>query len=201
MIKNNYIISSLLLIVGGILLMTGELIASIAGVVVAGIGTSILAGTLCYNRRKARLRKEALGDPCEIYEELDKDVKRYSLTINTHHEPQCINITLRFKTEVNLKFMYIYFEGEPAPQIERVYEWNMGIKYKDKNITTWKMPDGHWNWTYGSSLHKLPNTHIKIGIKCIAKNPGQNSLIVYLGCDEAGASKHLRMPIEITLGS
>ncbi len=182
--------------------MTGGQGYSIAGAVAASIGTAILILTGLYSWRKSHQRNKALDDPCDIYYENERNDIKYTHTVNTSLEPQYIRFTLKFKTEVNIKCLWITFEGEGelAPDIEEVYEWDMGIKHKPHDHNIWKVEDGGWNWTYNTPLHKHQGDSLNIGVQCIAKESGSSFLLVYLGCTEERAKKHRWLPLEARIG-
>ncbi len=168
----------------------GSIAAIVAGTFAVG---GVILGIYRHYRRKLSLK-----NPCDIYYEPNEDDKEYYYSITASSDPQFINITLKFKTEVYIEFMWIYFKGESAPQREKVYEWNMGIEYKNPNIHTHQAQDGAWNWTYTiTPLHKTRDTYLRIGIKCLAKKPGLSSLVVFLGCAEHEAKRHLKLPLEV----
>ncbi len=125
MIKNRCALVILALLLGGysVYMPTSPwTIASIS--MTAAILAFVLKDAIC-REIKRRKRNNSLQDPFEIYDETGKGNKRKSCLINASPKMQEIKITLKVKTEVNIKFMNIAFDNnDSSPIIKGLYDWN-----------------------------------------------------------------------------
>ena len=157
----------------------------------------ILVGIITYQIAIHYKRKSILKDPFEVYSEpypnkIEKVLKPASA--------QYLQITLKFKTTVNVLSIGLRFEKDDEPlseiRILDLNDWQRSDNKRPANVNEpHEIKNGTWFWEYKERHNRDTNSRITIGIKYETSTMLNGQLRIALSCIET--SKDLLLPFKL----
>lgn len=199
--RNHYTIPNWLVLVAVATIIMGVSNWGIASAIGACVGAGILICSLMHRYCKRKKREKELADPCDLYYEQRIDNIERNLTLYASNEVQHIHITLKFKTEVYVRFIGISIrdtDDKPVNVIRTLGDWYSNNHLKPDYV---REPtgtiDGIWHWTFYDEHQRRLNQRITICIQCVISEPFNGNLRVGISCLETEKEPVLYLPFVI----
>ena len=170
------------------------------GVVIGSITLALVIVAAVVPVIRNIIHKQQLKNSFDVYYEQEEDDTKDMITISASDAPQCLNTTLRMRTEVYVESISLQFIGNgKTPEIIDFYDWYHGINVqKDPNVYTHSVIDGTRYWNYIQPHRRPAESRIKIGVSFIAPDLFDGRL--EFGFTAPGVRQRKSLPFKVEKG-